>query len=158
MALGAQSLADRANTISVGSVGFERQITNVAAGTAGTDAVNKDQLDALASSSATASHLFAADGATDGSEDALALGIHSVAAGASSFAIGEESSAYGSGSLADGDFSTAIGASSIALSDGATAVGWGAVVVMTPPSPKLGDKLLSVEREAKTKYCSEGIV
>jgi len=44
VALGANSVADRANTVSVGSAGSERQITNVAAGTADTDAVNVSQL------------------------------------------------------------------------------------------------------------------
>ena len=44
VALGANSVADRANTVSVGSAGNERQITNVAAGTATTDAVNVGQL------------------------------------------------------------------------------------------------------------------
>ena len=44
VALGANSVADRANTLSVGAAGSERQITNVAAGTQGTDAVNVNQL------------------------------------------------------------------------------------------------------------------
>jgi len=44
VALGANSVADRENSVSVGSAGNERQITNVAAGTADTDAVNVSQL------------------------------------------------------------------------------------------------------------------
>lgn len=44
VALGQGSVADRANAVSVGSAGNERQITNVAAGTAATDAVNVAQL------------------------------------------------------------------------------------------------------------------
>ncbi|MBN3852767.1 hypothetical protein G3N59_05165, partial [Paraburkholderia sp. Ac-20340] len=49
VALGAGSVADRDNTVSVGSAGNERQVTNVKAGTQGTDAVNLDQLnDAIA--------------------------------------------------------------------------------------------------------------
>jgi autotransporter adhesin len=49
VALGDGSVADRANTVSVGSAGNERQVTNVAAGTATTDAVNVGQLnDAVA--------------------------------------------------------------------------------------------------------------
>ena len=43
-ALGANSVADRENSVSVGASGNERQITNVAAATKGTDAVNFDQL------------------------------------------------------------------------------------------------------------------
>src|SRR5690606_1176047 len=48
VALGQGSVADRAHTVSVGSAGGERQITNVAAGTEATDAVNVAQLDASA--------------------------------------------------------------------------------------------------------------
>ncbi|MGZ2746182.1 YadA family autotransporter adhesin [Burkholderia stagnalis] len=44
VALGTNSVADRDNTVSVGAPGQERQITNVAAGTAPTDAVNVQQL------------------------------------------------------------------------------------------------------------------
>ncbi|MFP3556024.1 YadA-like family protein [Paraburkholderia sp. SIMBA_049] len=44
VALGANSVADRANTVSVGSAGSRRQIVNLAAGTASTDAVNVSQL------------------------------------------------------------------------------------------------------------------
>ncbi|WP_122984909.1 ESPR-type extended signal peptide-containing protein [Paraburkholderia hospita] len=44
VALGANSVADRANTVSVGSAGTQRQIVNVAAGTANTDAANVSQL------------------------------------------------------------------------------------------------------------------
>lgn len=51
VALGAGSVANRANTVSVGDVGSERQITNVAAGTQGTDAVNLNQLNAASTQS-----------------------------------------------------------------------------------------------------------
>ena len=47
MAIGAGSVANVANTVSVGSVGNERKIVNVAAGTltaGSTDAVNGGQL------------------------------------------------------------------------------------------------------------------
>ena len=50
VALGAGSVADRAPSVSVGAPGSERQITNVAAGTSSTDAVNLDQLSKSASS------------------------------------------------------------------------------------------------------------
>ncbi|MEO1323041.1 MAG: YadA-like family protein [Pseudomonadota bacterium] len=45
VALGAGAVADRANAVSIGSTGNERQLTNVAAGTASTDAVNVAQLE-----------------------------------------------------------------------------------------------------------------
>ncbi|MEK6353507.1 MAG: YadA family autotransporter adhesin [Burkholderia cenocepacia] len=44
VALGNNSVADRDDTVSVGAPGHERQITNVKAGTAPTDAVNVQQL------------------------------------------------------------------------------------------------------------------
>ncbi|KWN13451.1 hypothetical protein WT83_18760 [Burkholderia territorii] len=50
VALGAGSTADRDNAVSVGSAGAERQITNVAAGTAPTDAVNVQQMNNAAHS------------------------------------------------------------------------------------------------------------
>ncbi len=52
VALGQGSIADRVNTVSVGSAGAERQITNVAAGVQGTDAVNVNQLNAVANQGA----------------------------------------------------------------------------------------------------------
>lgn len=50
VALGVGSVANRANSVSVGnaSTGMTRQITNVSAGTEGTDAVNVNQLDGTA--------------------------------------------------------------------------------------------------------------
>jgi len=50
VALGSNSVADRDNTVSVGAAGSERQVTNVAAGTASTDAVNVGQLNAVSNS------------------------------------------------------------------------------------------------------------
>lgn len=46
VALGSNSVADRADSVSVGAQGAERQITNVAAGTADTDAANVGQVKA----------------------------------------------------------------------------------------------------------------
>jgi autotransporter adhesin len=46
VAIGQGSVADRTNTVSVGSAGQGRQITNVAAGTQATDAVNLSQMQA----------------------------------------------------------------------------------------------------------------
>jgi trimeric autotransporter adhesin len=124
VAIGARSFSDRANTVSVGALGDERQITNVAEGTETTDAVNKGQLEEVVSGTAQASHLFAADGKVDGSEDAFALGTHSVAVGAGSFAVGDESSAFGAYANAEGLNGTAIGAHSFAYGTGSSALGW----------------------------------
>ncbi|WP_241030715.1 YadA-like family protein [Paraburkholderia sp. Ac-20347] len=57
VALGGGSLANRANSVSVGAVGAERQVVNVAAGavnSTSTDAVNGSQLYGVASSTASA--------------------------------------------------------------------------------------------------------
>ncbi|MEO8141723.1 MAG: YadA-like family protein [Sphingomicrobium sp.] len=48
VALGAGSTATRDNTVSIGAPGGERQLTNVAPGTLGTDGVNVNQLNAVA--------------------------------------------------------------------------------------------------------------
>src|SRR3546814_10624570 len=60
VALGAGSIADRDNSVSVGSAGNERQITNVAAGTEDTDAVNKAQLDEVGKTADNTDHFFKA--------------------------------------------------------------------------------------------------
>jgi autotransporter adhesin len=96
VALGNGSVADRANTVSVGYAGAERQITNVADGVQGTDAVNVNQLTAVANQgAATAAKLDGAvmyDTNPDGSvnKNSVTLGgdaasggtvIHNVADG-----------------------------------------------------------------------------
>ncbi|ACA93834.1 MULTISPECIES: YadA family autotransporter adhesin [Burkholderia cepacia complex] len=72
VALGAGSQASRANTISVGNAGSERQIVNVAAGTQGTDAVNVAQLQGAAASLAS---VIGGDTTVDGSGH---VAIHSI--------------------------------------------------------------------------------
>jgi len=47
VAIGANSVAEESNTVSVGSADNERRVTNVAAGTKGTDAANVNQLNKL---------------------------------------------------------------------------------------------------------------
>ncbi|WP_158935357.1 ESPR-type extended signal peptide-containing protein [Burkholderia sp. S171] len=92
VALGANSVADRDNTVSVGAVGSERQVTNVAAGTAATDAVNVGQLNAVSNTVTTlgASAIkydTNADGAPDyanatlGNGNTTGTALHNVAAG-----------------------------------------------------------------------------
>src|SRR5699024_7045238 len=132
VSLGTESLADRANTVSVGAShdwtdaagvvhkANTRQITNVAAGTEATDAVNVAQLQ---EATGTANHYFAANGNGDGSDDAQALGDNGTAVGSASLAMGNGSSALGSGTTALGDYSTAIGYGSVALDTDAVAIG-----------------------------------
>ncbi|MCA8238738.1 YadA-like family protein [Burkholderia cenocepacia] len=98
-------------------------LSNVAAGVAGTDAVNVDQLDDMY------------DRLTNGAIDlkyikvksaglkAVANGTESVAIGSSAFASKPFTLALGSGSRATGDHSVAIGANSVADEDFTVAVG-----------------------------------
>ncbi|GJH27309.1 YadA family autotransporter adhesin [Caballeronia novacaledonica] len=92
VALGANSVANRPNTVSVGATGAERQITNVAAGTADTDAVNVSQLKraGLIDGDGSTKAAVTYDAGTDGKPDytSITLGnntgattIHNVADG-----------------------------------------------------------------------------
>src|SRR3546814_365670 len=105
VALGAGSIADRDNSVSVGSAGNERQITNVAAGTEDTDAVNLAQLQEVAKTADNTDHFFqASDDPDNPGVGAYVEGINATAAGENANAIGDGTSAYGSGAyaLADG--------------------------------------------------------
>jgi autotransporter adhesin len=94
IAIGQGSVADQANTVSVGASGSERRIVNVGAGVASTDAVNMGQFNALGSSVATLEDSTAllfdlaeqnrADirGANEGVAMALAMDSPAVPAGA----------------------------------------------------------------------------
>jgi trimeric autotransporter adhesin len=58
VAVGQGSVADRDNSFSVGAKGGERQVTNVAAGTAATDAVNVQQLNDNIAAASTSSRAY----------------------------------------------------------------------------------------------------
>ncbi|WP_224357050.1 YadA-like family protein [Klebsiella grimontii] len=129
VALGSGSVADRDNTVSVGSAGNERQVTNVAAGTEDTDAVNVAQLkDATGSITNNVTNISSGkDGmfqvnntsnyakpAVSGS-DSLAGGAGSSASGSNSMAVGTKASASGANSVALGNGSSATAKNSVAL-------------------------------------------
>ncbi|WNC91092.1 YadA-like family protein [Paraburkholderia sp. FT54] len=118
--------------VSVGSTGNERRLTNVAAGTAATDAVNLSQLravdgklDAIAQSGTQ--HYFKAEGAADGTDDAGAAGTHAVASGVLAAASGDNATALGANSAAAATGAAALGAYASATSAGSIAIGYGAV-------------------------------
>lgn len=151
VALGAGSYADRDNTISVGRAGSERQIVNVAAGTAATDAVNKAQLDAVSGALGNFADSFAAIdvqigrlttrlddieadvGAGHGRNDQVAVGgdsaaqagegTNAVAVGSGATANADNSVALGAGAYAHGPNDTALGGNARVNADGSTAVG-----------------------------------
>jgi len=98
VAIGANAVADRENSVSFGRTGGERQLTHVAAGTANTDAVNVKQLtDAIDGVSAGATNPYlVVDGANDGSDNARTSGTsNAVAIGANSVADRENSVSVG---------------------------------------------------------------
>jgi autotransporter adhesin len=90
VALGTGSIADRANTVSIGMPGGERQITNIAAGTADTDAATVGQLKAIQLApvkDAVRYDAFAAGtnfGSVTLNPDGTAATLHNVAAGVTS--------------------------------------------------------------------------
>jgi autotransporter adhesin len=143
VALGQGSLADRDNSVSVGSAGAERQITNVAAGTAATDAVNLAQLDAVAGGAAAAqatadTALTTAATAQATADTALANGAYfranstgpgPQATGADSIAVGPSSVASGDSSIAIGNGANAAHAGSVAIGPGATTTRAGQVAL-----------------------------
>ena len=98
VAIGANAVADRENSVSFGRTGGERQLSHVAAGTANTDAVNVKQLtDAIDGVAAGATNPYLkSDGANDGSDNARTSGTsNAVAIGANSVADRENSVSVG---------------------------------------------------------------
>ncbi|MFA9441936.1 hypothetical protein ACDA63_20095, partial [Uliginosibacterium sp. sgz301328] len=140
--------------VSIGSTGAERRITNVAAGLAGSDAVNVSQLQSLAATvSADAIHYVSIkdngstvsnynnDGATAGNAiaigpNALATGLDAVAMGLGSNAGADDTIAIGQGasvtsiqSLAMGIDALASGANAVAIGSNATATSMSSTAV-----------------------------
>jgi autotransporter adhesin len=129
IALGANSTADRENVVSIGSAGYERQIANVAAGVADTDAVNVAQLNSAISQviindQPRAASPFVAVNGNAATEAAQASGTRAAALGANASANGEAALAFGANASATGDTASAIGAQAVAKGNGASAFGW----------------------------------
>ncbi|WP_253196505.1 YadA-like family protein [Burkholderia cenocepacia] len=141
VALGTGSIANADNTVSVGSTTTQRRITNLAAGTANTDAVNVGQLNTAISNAANpyvAARGTTAANATGASSIAIGDGAiarnTATAAGQTNIAIGARANTSGGfGQLALGD-----GASTQnAAAGGAIAIGRGATT--TQRGVALGD-------------------
>ncbi|WP_083237464.1 MULTISPECIES: YadA-like family protein [Burkholderia] len=153
VALGAGSVANRAagtytdpisgssftttmGAVSVGLEGSLRQITNVAAGTQATDAVNLGQLQS-AVSQLNQSIANISNGGTNGGKPAqqwatgnpsnytapVASGTGATAVGSGSVASGSNSVAIGDGASASGNNSVALGAHSVASASNTVSVG-----------------------------------
>lgn len=118
-------MADRANTVSVGSAVNNRQVTNVANGTEINDAVNRGQLDAVAFTANTTNRYFRANGTGTANAigtDSVAMGSVANAAGARSIALGANATVSASGALAVGAGAGAVGVNSVAIGAGARAL------------------------------------
>lgn len=109
-----------------------RQITGLAAGRAGTDAVNVSQLDAvqqqltsLIGKGGTFSSNSGGTGGGSTSTSASSSGSNSSAGGAGAVASGSSSTALGNSSQASGNGTTAVGAGASATGSGSTAIGAG---------------------------------
>lgn len=144
VALGSDSVATESETISVGNDNYKRRVVNVANGTAGTDAVNKNQLDAVEgkadAAQGTADMAFA-NAATAQSTANTALANLQAAvnqlleAGVCNMASGTIACAgsvtLGGATVADGAAgAVAIGSDARVHSSGGVAIGDGATAVM----------------------------
>nr|WP_244110641.1 YadA-like family protein [Burkholderia cenocepacia] len=119
IALGTNSVANRANAVSVGSTELQRQITNVAAGTAGTDAVNVTQLNAAIAAADdpyvnVRAGTYAPAVAAQAGNSATAIGANASATGISAIALGGSSMASADNAVALGTLATATGVNSVA--------------------------------------------
>ncbi|WP_244136407.1 YadA-like family protein [Burkholderia sp. BCC0405] len=122
VALGSGSVANRGNAVSVGSAAVQRQITNVAAGTQGTDAVNVTQLNAAIANVGVNSPYFKANGAGDGTDNAVATGFGSIAVGSKATASAANGVAIGNTAIASTD-SVAIGHGASAPNSNGVSIG-----------------------------------
>lgn len=128
--------------LSIGNGSASRQITNVAAGSEDSDAVNLAQLKnamthyysvkTTADTDAAGNNNYLNDGATG--DNALAAGVNAVAkgnnataVGTQTYASGEDASAYGYQAAAMGKDSVSIGSGTSAQKEGAVAIGGHAI-------------------------------
>ncbi|AQT51966.1 MULTISPECIES: ESPR-type extended signal peptide-containing protein [Burkholderia cepacia complex] len=131
VALGAGSTATRNNAVSVGSTTQTRQITNLAAGTQNTDAVNLGQMNAALAPKVDDTYVkvggtVAATASGNVANIAIGSGANaaSTAAGAATVALGANANATGGdGAIALGTNATASGEGSIATGLRANASG-----------------------------------
>jgi trimeric autotransporter adhesin len=116
------AVMNSAGEISVGSPGLERQLTNVAAGSAPTDAANVGQVQSAETIAVNLSEAYAYNSTNSlltllnnyGYNTSTNNGVGSVAIGNSATAMGTNSSAFGVNSSANANNSVALGAGSMA--------------------------------------------
>src|SRR3546814_8028607 len=102
------------------------QVTNVAAGTQDTDAVNLEQLQEVAKTADNTDYFFkASDDPDTDSVGAYVEGASATAAGEAASAIGFGATAFGSGAMSLGELATASGSGEVASQKGSVAYGVG---------------------------------
>ncbi|HGL4259999.1 TPA: YadA family autotransporter adhesin, partial [Burkholderia dolosa] len=126
IAYGLSSPQSSSGEVNVGN----RQITGLAAGKNGTDAVNVSQLDAVANQLTTLIDQRTANGSYSSNPIGTnvppgSTGQNSSAGGSGAVASGSNSTAVGNSSQASGNSSTAIGVGSTASGNNSTAIGAG---------------------------------
>ncbi|SDR48925.1 Head domain of trimeric autotransporter adhesin [Burkholderia orbicola] len=124
VALGAGSVTNRDNSVSVGSAAQQRQITNLAAGTQNTDAVNLGQMNTALSTKVDNTYFkvnSTAAGSVVTSANSIAIGPGASATPAG--AVGSNSIAIGNGAAAGGTDSIMIGTNARHAGSGGTVVG-----------------------------------
>jgi len=126
IAYGLSSPQSSAGEVNVGN----RQITSLAAGKNGTDAVNVSQLDAVANQLTTLIDQRTANGSYStnptGTKSApLPAGSNSSEGGSGAVASGSNSTAVGNNSTASGSGSTAIGVGAVSSGNNSTSIGAG---------------------------------
>ncbi|MDR5751627.1 YadA-like family protein [Caballeronia sp. LZ024] len=152
VAIGYGSVAFEENTVSFGSVATQRRLTNVAAGTGETDAVNLGQVETLiadaakttttkmaslslaapstrsfANPSSLAPEELLSSGPTDKAGQIEAIGTDAIAIGLNVHAINNQTVAIGTNVSAAGIGSVAIGNSAVTTGVNATAIGVNAI-------------------------------
>lgn len=132
IALGRASVADQANTVSVGNATTRRRIVNVADGNinaTSTDAVTGKQLHATnqtvanIKTNADAALAKVSSAKTALGQSATATGVNATSVGVGSAASGNYSTASGNGASAAGAYGVAVGSSSVASQASAVALG-----------------------------------
>ncbi len=131
--------------VSVGSIGNERQIQNVAAGqvsSSSTDAINGSQLYALSQKVNASDIHFVSINSKDASkanygndgasgEDAIAIGVGTTVAGSNAVALGSSATASHANSIAIGNKTKANQTNAIAIGNGSAALGDRDVIIGT---------------------------
>ncbi len=137
-------------TVSVGDVGKERRIQNVADGSLDTDAVNVAQLKKVAAASNT-HYVSVNDNGTQGSNynndgakgrNSIAIGVNTAATALDTTAVGSGAQAVGAGSVALGSASQTAGRGEVAI--GRNASTKGADGVNSNQSVAIGDQTSAI--------------